>query len=511
MNGIFQSIALCFSGGGYRASCFSLGSLSFLEKAGILEKVKAISTVSGGTITGVKYTQSQINRQNFNSFFKEYYLWLESNSLVANAIPHLNNSTTWKMEENEHKRPNPINAFAIEYNKFTNNKTLGDIDQVIKANKTHLKRVIFNATDFTNGMAFRFQNLDVPQRKIGNKKISDNHSDLKNHLDKMKLGDILAASSAFPGGFEPIGFPNDFFKTDDFNMNEIGLMDGGIIDNQGISSLLTSDKKEYDLYIINDVASPYIDSPFNFSVGNNLITLVRYISSFLVFLLVIVFTVISYKQNWIVSYSIGLFTIPILLIFQVLFFYASFKLKRVTGITYNLIFPSKKVGFYLLDRIKSVIKMMSEIFLKSARRSNFEKIYDELPKQVTTSTVYELRCENKKGIPENENKWKSIQKYTGDIPKKMKDVSRLSTSFDTTLWFSKQDKKDKMLDAVIACGEYTTCYNLISFFVKNHSEKIEEDGDVKDFFKSLLILWDELKKNPYHIVDGRKEMFNSIK
>ncbi|MBK8504575.1 MAG: hypothetical protein IPL46_21635 [Saprospiraceae bacterium] len=52
----FGRIALCCSGGGYRAASFHLGAMSYLQKlrfAGrpLLENVKAISTVSGGTIT----------------------------------------------------------------------------------------------------------------------------------------------------------------------------------------------------------------------------------------------------------------------------------------------------------------------------------------------------------------------------------------------------------------------------------------------------------------------------
>ena len=116
---VFKSIALCFSGGGYRAACFSLGTLSLLEKVGLLENVKAISTVSGGTITGVKYAQSQIEEKDFQVFFDEYYKWLAKDELTSNALSHLRWPLIWNQPENKHKRKNPINAFAIEYNKLT--------------------------------------------------------------------------------------------------------------------------------------------------------------------------------------------------------------------------------------------------------------------------------------------------------------------------------------------------------------------------------------------------------
>src|SRR5436190_1024458 len=43
--------ALCMSGGGYRAMVFHIGSLWRLNEAGLLPKLKRISSVSGGSIT----------------------------------------------------------------------------------------------------------------------------------------------------------------------------------------------------------------------------------------------------------------------------------------------------------------------------------------------------------------------------------------------------------------------------------------------------------------------------
>jgi NTE family protein len=43
-----DGIALCLSGGGFRASLFHLGALRRLHDLGILQRVSAISSVSGG-------------------------------------------------------------------------------------------------------------------------------------------------------------------------------------------------------------------------------------------------------------------------------------------------------------------------------------------------------------------------------------------------------------------------------------------------------------------------------
>jgi predicted acylesterase/phospholipase RssA len=46
-----DGIALCLSGGGYRAMLFHLGSLWRLNERGYLPKLNRISSVSGGSIT----------------------------------------------------------------------------------------------------------------------------------------------------------------------------------------------------------------------------------------------------------------------------------------------------------------------------------------------------------------------------------------------------------------------------------------------------------------------------
>lgn len=46
-----DEIALCLSGGGYRAMLFHLGALFRLNEAGLLLKLTRVSSVSGGSIT----------------------------------------------------------------------------------------------------------------------------------------------------------------------------------------------------------------------------------------------------------------------------------------------------------------------------------------------------------------------------------------------------------------------------------------------------------------------------
>src|SRR3954462_3401945 len=56
----FEHIAISLSGGGFRATSIHLGVLSYLfsmqyQGKNLLERTRILSTVSGGTFTGVKY------------------------------------------------------------------------------------------------------------------------------------------------------------------------------------------------------------------------------------------------------------------------------------------------------------------------------------------------------------------------------------------------------------------------------------------------------------------------
>lgn len=60
-------VAICLSGGGFRAAAFHLGTLSYLSNlkmadgSSFLKMVNTISTISGGTITGLWYLSGLCN------------------------------------------------------------------------------------------------------------------------------------------------------------------------------------------------------------------------------------------------------------------------------------------------------------------------------------------------------------------------------------------------------------------------------------------------------------------
>jgi predicted acylesterase/phospholipase RssA len=104
-----NNIALALSGGGYRAAAFHLGTMDFLARIGMLEKVTMSSTVSGATITGAKYALSLSEGKSFQQFYQELYHFLANTNL-----PNL-----WlKKDSSTRQEPNLIVKAATIYHKL---------------------------------------------------------------------------------------------------------------------------------------------------------------------------------------------------------------------------------------------------------------------------------------------------------------------------------------------------------------------------------------------------------
>jgi len=87
---------------------------------------------------------------------------------------------------------------------------------------------------------------------------SQEASELYGYAQQLRLGDCVAASFAVPGGFEPLIFPDDYFRSDGLPQNDekmaeacahfrhslicdrrpyLAFLDGGLYDNLGLASV----------------------------------------------------------------------------------------------------------------------------------------------------------------------------------------------------------------------------------------------------------------------------------
>lgn len=248
-----KSIGMSLSGGGFRAAGFHLGAMSCLQRVGWLSRVKMLSTVSGGTFTGARYAISLTENQSFSEFFKQYYEELEDTSLITCALQAIGSGTAPNIPSG---RRNFITSMAQTYAEklFNNQRTQQpyQFKDILDGNTAPLSEITFNATDFRTGLAFRFQKSR--RGLIGNYYLALPRA----AAGKIRLADIVAASSCFPGGFEPMQFPQDFgwpenevpddirkiFAESKYPNASIAMMDGGVYDNQGLDSLLLADGRQ---------------------------------------------------------------------------------------------------------------------------------------------------------------------------------------------------------------------------------------------------------------------------
>lgn len=539
-------IGLAFSGGGFRASSFGLGVITILnsikttDELTLLDKITALSTVSGGTITGARYALGIKQNESLEQIYGALYAFMTEVDVVNMSLDRLSATYNWNNGRNQ----NLINAFADIYEKelFRSAQfgVLLNNDPPI-----HLKHISFNATEFSNALQFRFQVSEktinplpgVPDRGI----IGNHYYQIPFDIAKeIRMSDILAASSCFPGGFEPINFPNDFgieltseLKNQSVDGKfPVGLMDGGIVDNQGIEPLLLAndrmkknnlnpnpdekDTPELDLLIISDVASPYMESYiasqqkeakgikkqtpkslFIINIAVLLITIIALVLSILfsnlplVILSTILVTLsgVTFLIAWIIRSIPGKVHVP------PMFVEPLGKLLKIRLSVYENL---------MVNRVDSLLKLSGEVFLKHIRRLNYATIFNN-PKwqnRRIMNAIYELRTKEKGWI-------EKIQK--GSLPKNLapssliQETAEFAASMPTTLWFTGDiSEKRETLNKIIATGQFTACWNLLEYIYKLKTNQINTNNKHLEFIKlenQLQEHWEKFQSDPLWLVN----------
>jgi predicted acylesterase/phospholipase RssA len=566
----FERIALSCSGGGYRAASFHLGSMSYLNHAlfknkPLLEHVKLLSTVSGGSITGAVYA---LQKQQGKTFDEIYHFLLEKLSnldLLRSAIEKLNPDADWP---NPYKSKNLINAFADQYDKaFCNGALMSEFNVMT----SHLEAIVFNCTEFENAVNFRFKNPGF--KHSGN--FYNRISSLQ--LREIRLGDVMAASSCFPGGFEPMRWPNDFMHEHAPNLqaqvdenevkgvNPLGIMDGGIYDNQGIDSILkykeNVDPPYFDLIILSDVTSPELKAYIPFKekpkTGFRALTLkavrnkIQGINTmvnlclWLVLAAGVIVPFLFHLDNWIAGICWTLAALSILMITL-----KRWLLKRFKHLIFNFLlkirthipaYYLKRLSYLNLDdlsvhrieplitnRINSLLTLLSSVFLKVVRRLNYNRVYeDEAFKYRRFSSL--IKCLNRENLtPVNRSgpsaassiltvQASSAKKtffagdYNRDIGTAIEAIVNEASAFGTTLWFTEQEQLDDVLKKLIATGEITMCYNLILYMEQlmfapdNGYDNLDAATQltIEGLYKQCIADWSLFKDNPMYLVNLR--------
>jgi NTE family protein len=241
-----DGIALCLSGGGYRAMVFHVGVLWRLNEVGYLKKLARISSVSGGSIT------AGVLGMNWSKLdFDDSGVAKEFRSKLVKPIRRLAGKT--------------IDRKAI----FSGKLTPGSIsDKVANAYRKHLfgdktlqilpndpPRFVINATNVQSGALWRFMKPYMRDWRVG---------EVKNPA--VPLAVAVAASSAFPPVLSPADLeldPDDFEPESGYDLqtepytSEVVLSDGGVYDNLGLETAW----KRYRTILVSDAGGKMQPDP----------------------------------------------------------------------------------------------------------------------------------------------------------------------------------------------------------------------------------------------------------
>ncbi len=229
-------IALCLSGGGYRAMLFHVGALWRLNECGYLPKLDRISCVSGGSITGAVLGLNWAK------------LEFDSNGVAQDFVAQL---------------VGPVRSLAEHT--IDRGSILGGIflpgsigEKVAKAYREELfgdatlqalpdrPRFVFNSTNVQSGALWRFMKPYMRDYRVG---------EVKNPT--ISLAQAVAASSAFPPFLSPQELrlkESDFTPGSGHDLQRVPytthvvLTDGGVYDNLGLETAW----KRYQTILVSD-------------------------------------------------------------------------------------------------------------------------------------------------------------------------------------------------------------------------------------------------------------------
>jgi NTE family protein len=212
-------VALCLSGGGYRAALFHLGAVRRLDELGVLPHITTISSVSGGSIVNAMMATrldpwpTAANDTNFEAFERDLreltrrnIRWIPSFHWVERA-----------------------------YRDRIGRMALGELPE-------GGPRFVFCATDLDNGVNWTFE--PDPKRPTPRRYLAGSWLAGYAEADEISLARAVAASSSFPPVLGPVPVPIEakaYKGGDKHGIKEnLRLTDGGVYDNLGLEPVWKS-------------------------------------------------------------------------------------------------------------------------------------------------------------------------------------------------------------------------------------------------------------------------------
>ena len=225
-----RGVALCLSGGGYRALLFHLGALTRLNELGVLSSVATISSVSGGSILAAAMADRLDD-------------WPEAGERIEAWSERVVEPMLAFTKRNIRNLP-ILKRYALPWNWLRSHVAVGELEAAYAKHLTARTlaeipmrpRYVLSATDMVFGVNWVFDSA-------GAGRTGDYQAGYLEPMPPWPLARAVAASSCFPPVFDPMPLDLDpseliggsYAKTKERDRLVAGikLSDGGVYDNLG--------------------------------------------------------------------------------------------------------------------------------------------------------------------------------------------------------------------------------------------------------------------------------------
>jgi NTE family protein len=245
-----KGIALCLSGGGFRAALFHAGAIRRLNELGVLSQVRTISSVSGGSITSGLLATVWTRLERDGDRFTNLEALFEQ-PLRAFCGRNIRNGPLLWRRLNPASWPRLLSSSfsATDFLVSEYQRLLGTVR--LSALPTH-PRFVFCAANLQTGVSF-----ELSARSIGDYVLGYSEP------GQLTLAEAVAASSSFPFAFPPLvrAVDVDAFTGGDGKAMaggfrpgpRVALTDGGVYDNMGLEPAW----KTHATVLVSDGGTPF--------------------------------------------------------------------------------------------------------------------------------------------------------------------------------------------------------------------------------------------------------------
>ena len=245
-----KGIALCLSGGGFRAALFHAGAIRRLNELGVLSRVRTISSVSGGSIASGLLATVWTRLERVGDRFTNLETLFEQ-PLRAFCGSNIRNGPLLWGRLNPRNWPRLLSSafsatdlLAVEYRRLLGSVRLSALPDS--------PRFVFCAANLQTGVSFELSARSIGDYALGYAEPGP-----------LTLAEAVAASSSFPFAFPPLvrTMDVDAFSGGDPKAVAAGfrpgprvaLTDGGVYDNMGLEPAW----KTHATVLVSDGGTPF--------------------------------------------------------------------------------------------------------------------------------------------------------------------------------------------------------------------------------------------------------------